>query len=258
MALTLTTGNTFAAGDVVTATKLNNTVNSATYTGSLEVAKGGTGSTTAADARTALSVPEASTVMLKANNLSDLANAATARTNLGVSATAATLLVANNLSDVADLATARANLALTSPARCTAQTDNTSSSYADVTGMSVNVTSGTSYTLELLAWIKFWNDGIAGVNLKLTGTATVSSLAGLSYTFSGSGVSPSTAGTSLPVTLGPYSRNGGGSTFENSVVNCTITFTCSGTGTLKLQLAQNSGSTTASVLVGSYIKLFAY
>lgn len=51
MALTFTTGYTFTDGDIVTRTKLNNAVNSATYTGTLEVAKGGTGSTTAADAR---------------------------------------------------------------------------------------------------------------------------------------------------------------------------------------------------------------
>lgn len=54
MSLTLTTGKTFATGEVVTPAKLNQMVNSATYTGELEVAKGGTGASTAAAARTAL------------------------------------------------------------------------------------------------------------------------------------------------------------------------------------------------------------
>lgn len=43
MSLTFTTGNTFINGDSATATKLDNMVNLATYTGVLEVTAGGTG-----------------------------------------------------------------------------------------------------------------------------------------------------------------------------------------------------------------------
>jgi hypothetical protein len=55
--------------------------------------------------------------LLKANNLSDLANPGTARSNLGLgtaalAALAALLQAANNLSDLANAATARANLGL--------------------------------------------------------------------------------------------------------------------------------------------------
>jgi len=55
-------------------------------TGTLSVARGGTGAATAADARTNLGVTETgqdTTYAFRANNLSDLASASSARTNLG-------------------------------------------------------------------------------------------------------------------------------------------------------------------------------
>lgn len=56
MPLTLATGYTWSNGDTITATRLNDSVNAATYSGSLEVAKGGTGATDAATARTNLGI----------------------------------------------------------------------------------------------------------------------------------------------------------------------------------------------------------
>lgn len=86
------------------------------------VNQGGTGATTASNARTALGLGTAATQSTGtfaqvANNLSDLENAGTARTNLGLGSAATQSTgtfaqVANNLSDLANAATARTNLGL--------------------------------------------------------------------------------------------------------------------------------------------------
>ena len=90
-----------ATGLTAAATPFDGTADVAlNLAGTLAIANGGTGATTAAAARTNLAV------LGIANNLSDVASAATARTNLAV------LGIANNLSDVASAATARTNLAV--------------------------------------------------------------------------------------------------------------------------------------------------
>lgn len=252
MALTLTTGNTFAAGDVVTATKLNNVTNAATYTGSLEVAKGGTGSTTAADARTALSVPEASTVMLKANNLSDLANAATARTNLGVSATAATLLVANNLSDLASAATARANLGLADLLiKNTSQLDNATTTYQDIPGLTTSLVSGTTYTIE--TFVPYSTSGNSGAKFCLAGTATGSSVSGSGTLYHLSGLQVSLI-TSLSASL----VSSPGYTITAGMFHASFTVVCNGSGTVKWQFAEQSAVGTASALLGAWMRVTSY
>lgn len=58
MALSFTGGKTWVNGDIANSTNMNSIVNSATYTGSLEIAKGGTAATTAALARAGLNKGE--------------------------------------------------------------------------------------------------------------------------------------------------------------------------------------------------------
>ena len=114
-----------------------------TSSGSVTVLQGGTGATTAADARTNLGVTATgadTTYAFRANNLSDLPSAATARTNLGISATGADTTYAfraNNLSDLGSAVTARTNLGLGSIATQAASgvsiTGGTVSGITDIT-----------------------------------------------------------------------------------------------------------------------------
>lgn len=80
MPLTLTTGKTFANGEKVTPTKLNQAVNDATYAGQLEIAKGGTGAATVAAARTAFGFDSTATISYSATTDLDLSSTADLKT----------------------------------------------------------------------------------------------------------------------------------------------------------------------------------
>ena len=83
-------------------------------TGTLSVARGGTGAATAADARTNLGITETgqdTTYAFRANNLSDLASASSARTNLGLGtiatqAASSVSITGGSITGITDLAVA--------------------------------------------------------------------------------------------------------------------------------------------------------
>jgi len=56
MPLSFTSGYTWNNGDTITSTRLNESISNMGVSGTLEVAKGGTGSSTATAARTALGI----------------------------------------------------------------------------------------------------------------------------------------------------------------------------------------------------------
>lgn len=228
MALTFTTGYTFTDGDVVTRTKLNDAVNSATYTGTLEVAKGGTGSTTAADARTALGVSATADVLLKSGNLSGIANAATARGNLGE------IRAFNTATTVIDSGTA---------------------AQLDVAGLSINLTTGNTYHITMNLDV-LNSGGSTDPRLDMGGTATFSSVSGAAVCLTEGATNQQVVNqqvTSMSFTLDPVlgGINGAIYTFQVRAV-----VVCNGSGTLKVAFSRASAGTSGSVtaLGGGFIR----
>jgi hypothetical protein len=267
----LAKGTTFVTGDQVSASSLNALVDSATF------ASGAVDSSSTALSGGAITVKDGGVTMAKLESATNgqlpIGNGTgftkatlTAGTNIGITngsgtvtvAFSGTLPVANGGTGVTTLNDVRSQLGINTPARCTAQSDATSTTFVDATGMSVNLVSGTTYLVEINAFIGYVGDGTSTPDLKITGTATASSVVGHYYAGRNT-FSVGATGTSLPVTLTQIlsAANTGGSALKG-LARVFLTIVCNGSGTLKLQIAQNAGSATTSVLTSSYMNLFAY
>jgi hypothetical protein len=182
----------------------------------------------------------------------------TAGTNIGITnasgsvtvAFSGTLPVANGGTGASTAAGARTNLEIGVPVRATADVNVVGTTYSDITGMSVNVVSGTTYTLESKI---LYSVSSGAINLKLTGTATVSSIVGFSRSFYNSSVISGATGTSLPIVVGNNTLLGSG---DYAIIE--VSFVCSGSGTLKWQVAGVNALNDVTAKQWSYMQLSAY
>jgi len=268
----LVTGNTFVTGNQVTAATLNAAVNSSTFdTGAVD------NSTTAVSGG-AIIVKDGGVTMAKLASASNgqipvgngsgfTAATLTAGTNIGITngagsisvafsgvlpvangGTGGTLPVANGGTGVTTIAAYRTALALGAPIKNTSQLDRTDATYTDVPGLTDNLVSGTTYTVEIVAP---WSTTSVATGFKLTGTATASSVSGVAHSVLGLSSFNTTLVSALPST---HTVSNAATTA--GLFTSTATIVCNGSGTIKLQFAGFTG--TSSVLLGATLKVFAY
>ena len=256
----LVKGVDFTTGDQVSATNLDNLVDAATF------AAGAVDNSTTQLSGGAIIVKDAGITMAKLASASNgyipigngggfTAAALTAGTNIGITngsgsvsiAFSGTLPVANGGTGATTAAGARTALELGSPIRCTADVNVVGTSFSDITGMTVNAVSGTTYTLETS--IRY-SVAVGGASLKLAGTATASYVVGYYKNFTATGSTFADTGTALPITVSPASAG--------DLIDVAITFICNGSGTVKWQIAGISAPSDVTAKRGSYMKLLAY
>lgn len=124
------------------------------------------------------------------------------------------------------------------------QFNTTSASLANVTGLSVSVSSQRAYTF--VAELFTTSSSGAGVKAAISGTATATSIVYEGLTYSAATIAAQTRGAALAATVGAVTAV----TAAKISINGTIVVNAA--GTLTVQFAQNSASANqSSVLVGS-------
>lgn len=220
MSLSFTTGKTFANGETVTPSKVNQAVNSATYTGELEVAKGGTGAATAADARTNLGLGTGDSPTFTALTLSGTLTVG------GLSNLGGTAFVASDFSKTADI------------------------SAAAITGLSITLASSKSYAFRLVLFIDCAAAG--GYYFDLNGgTATATTLRADGLSIDQGTVRSQVQVTALSSAI--YNTAGTAVAPIKLIVDGFVTINAGGTFIPRFAQASSSG-TASTIKAGSYMQ----
>lgn len=134
-------------------------------------------------------------------------------------------------------------------ARVTTQFDKTTStSYGDVTGLSLTLAASGVYLIDVALYVNADTSGGYKSNLQGTMTATAFVAQNLSTNNTGTPTTP-VLKTSFPVADGIAAAGA-----TTSTLYWTVTVTVNAGGTIKVQFAQSASNGTSSVLVGSYLR----
>jgi hypothetical protein len=131
-------------------------------------------------------------------------------------------------------------------ARVSTQFDKTSdTTLANVTGLSVNLAAGTTYSFRAVLYVSANASG--GAKVAVSGTATLGSLRYRGKALSGTTLSATGQATALGTAVA-------GATAAVDTIEIDGTITTNAAGTLTIQFAQNASfGTASSVLVGSHL-----
>ena len=257
----LSKGTTYATGDQVTASGLNALVDSATF------ASGAVDDSTTQLSSGAIIVKDGGVTMAKLATASNgqipigngsgyTAATLTAGTNIAVTNASGsvtvgltgTVAVANGGTGETSLSALKTALGVGAPILNSAQLDRTDNTFTDIPGLTTNLVSGTTYVVDAIIP---WTTSGAATGFKLTGTATGSSVAGVSFLSQDNATFKTSLATALPFTpVAPVA-----SATSYGYFHASVTIVCNGSGTLKWQFAGSSG--TSSVLLGASMRVFS-
>jgi len=258
----LTKGVDFTTGDQVSATNLDNLVDAATF------AAGAVDNSTTQLSGGAIIVKDGGITMAKLASASNgqipigngggyTAATLTAGTNIAVTNASGsvtvgltgTVAVANGGTGETSLSAFKTALGIGVPILNTAQLDRTDTTFTDIPGITTNLVSGTTYVVDAIIP---WTTSGTATGFKLTGTATGSSVAGVSYMSQDNLTFKTSLANALPFT--PTAPTSTATT--SGYFHASVTIVCNGSGTLKWQFA-GSASGTSSVLLGASMRVYS-